>query len=192
MADFLLGNLRQSTVAVAVAYANNVRNVESGYVDDTYKFSPKVTISTCLRYELTPPWKRHVRQQFQRAPSGEPRSWAIRARLIRRAKIPTMCVRAIAHPPTSIRGSQSDEQPARQSAATAWCRTGHYCILTTLILLRALGSLTRRASGWSYAPATAFSTTRILEMHTSTWHVTSPVRCQLQTRTPPLSGAPPT
>jgi hypothetical protein len=56
MADFLLGNLRQSTVAVAVANANYVRNVESAYVDDTYKISPKVTISTGLRYELTPPW----------------------------------------------------------------------------------------------------------------------------------------
>ena len=56
MADFLLGNLYQSTVAVAVANANYVRNVESAYVDDTYKFSPKVTISTGLRYELTPPW----------------------------------------------------------------------------------------------------------------------------------------
>jgi hypothetical protein len=56
MADFLLGNLRQSTVAVAVADANYVRNVESAYIDDTYKISPKVTISTGLRYELTPPW----------------------------------------------------------------------------------------------------------------------------------------
>ena len=56
LADFLLGNLRQSTVAVAVANANYVRNVESAYVDDTYKLSPKLTISAGLRYELTPPW----------------------------------------------------------------------------------------------------------------------------------------
>ena len=56
MADFLLGDLRQSTVAVAVANANYVRNVEAAYVDDTYKISPKLTISAGLRYELTPPW----------------------------------------------------------------------------------------------------------------------------------------
>ena len=56
LADFLLGNLQQSTVAVAVANANYVRNVESAYVDDTYKLTPKLTISAGLRYELTPPW----------------------------------------------------------------------------------------------------------------------------------------
>ena len=56
LADFLLGNLYQSTVAVAVANANFVRNVEAAYVDDTYKASPKLTISAGLRYELTPPW----------------------------------------------------------------------------------------------------------------------------------------
>jgi Carboxypeptidase regulatory-like domain len=56
LADFLLGDLKQSTVAVAVANANYVRNVEAAYVDDTYKVSPKFTISVGLRYELTPPW----------------------------------------------------------------------------------------------------------------------------------------
>jgi len=56
LADFLLGNLYQSTVAVAVANANYVRNVEAAYVDDNYKFTPKLTISAGLRYELTPPW----------------------------------------------------------------------------------------------------------------------------------------
>ena len=56
LADFLLGNLQQSTVAVAVANANYVRNVESAYVDDTYKVTPKFTVSLGLRYELTPPW----------------------------------------------------------------------------------------------------------------------------------------
>ena len=41
---------------MAVANANYVRNVESAYVDDTYKVSPKLTMSVGLRYELTPPW----------------------------------------------------------------------------------------------------------------------------------------
>ena len=56
LADFLLGNLYQSTVAVAVANANYVRNVEAAYFDDTYKILPNLTISAGLRYELTPPW----------------------------------------------------------------------------------------------------------------------------------------
>lgn len=56
MADFLLGSLRQSTVAVAVANADYRRNVQAYYVDDTYKILPNVTISAGLRYELTPPW----------------------------------------------------------------------------------------------------------------------------------------
>jgi hypothetical protein len=56
LADFLLGNLYQSTVAVAVANANYVRNVQAYYVDDTYKIMPNLTISAGVRYELTPPW----------------------------------------------------------------------------------------------------------------------------------------
>jgi hypothetical protein len=56
LADFLLGSLYQSTVAVAVANANFVRNFWAFYGDDTYKLTPKLTISAGLRYELTPPW----------------------------------------------------------------------------------------------------------------------------------------
>jgi hypothetical protein len=56
LADFLLGDLSQATVAVAVANANYVRNVEAFYADDTIKLMPKLTISAGLRYELTPPW----------------------------------------------------------------------------------------------------------------------------------------
>lgn len=56
LADFLLGDLSQATVAVAVADANYVRNVQAYYADDTYKVLPKLTVSVGLRYELTPPW----------------------------------------------------------------------------------------------------------------------------------------
>lgn len=56
LADFLLGNLQSSTVAVAVAKANYVRNVEAAYIDDTYKILPNLTVSAGIRYELTPPW----------------------------------------------------------------------------------------------------------------------------------------
>jgi outer membrane receptor protein involved in Fe transport len=56
LADFLLGDIASTTIAVAVANANYVRNVEAFYLDDTYKITPKLTISAGLRYELTPPW----------------------------------------------------------------------------------------------------------------------------------------
>jgi hypothetical protein len=56
LADFLLGNLYQSTAAVAVANANYVRNVQTAFVDDVYKILPNLTIDVGLRYELTPPW----------------------------------------------------------------------------------------------------------------------------------------
>ena len=56
LADLLLGDIQSSTVALAPAYANYLRNVEAAYVDDTYRISPNVTVSIGLRYELTPPW----------------------------------------------------------------------------------------------------------------------------------------
>jgi hypothetical protein len=63
-AEFLLGDIQFSTVAVAVANANYVRNVEAAYVEDTYKLTPKLTISAGLRYELTPPWVDTVGNNF--------------------------------------------------------------------------------------------------------------------------------
>jgi len=55
-ADFLLGYPFQSTVAVAAAYATFQRNTEAAFVDDTWKVTPKLTLSLGLRYELTPPF----------------------------------------------------------------------------------------------------------------------------------------
>ena len=54
-AEFLLGYPFQSTVAVAAAYATFQRNMEAAFVDDTWKVTPKLTLSIGLRYELTPP-----------------------------------------------------------------------------------------------------------------------------------------
>jgi hypothetical protein len=55
-AEFLLGDLFQSTVAVAIANAAYQRNAYAAFADDTWKFTPKLTFSLGLRYELTPPW----------------------------------------------------------------------------------------------------------------------------------------
>jgi hypothetical protein len=77
LADFLLGNLYQSTVAVAVANANYVRNVEAAYIDDTYKVRPNLTIDAGLRYELTPPWNDTFGNNFTVALPVLPSDYAI-------------------------------------------------------------------------------------------------------------------
>src|SRR4051794_7672588 len=67
-ADYLLGDLYQSEAAVAVGDAAFVRNGWSVYVDDTWKVTPKLTISAGLRYEITPPFydtKRNVFSVYQ-------------------------------------------------------------------------------------------------------------------------------
>jgi hypothetical protein len=56
LAEFLLGDLYQSTVAVAIANARYHRTTEAAFFDDTFKITRKLTLSMGLRYELTPPW----------------------------------------------------------------------------------------------------------------------------------------
>ncbi len=63
-AEFLLGDIFQSTVAVAVASARFQRNVESAFVDDTWKVTPKLTLSLGLRYEITPPFTDQLNNLF--------------------------------------------------------------------------------------------------------------------------------
>ena len=55
-AEFLLGDLYQSEVAVGIANATFQRNAEAAWMDDTWKLTPKLTLSLGLRYELTPPF----------------------------------------------------------------------------------------------------------------------------------------
>ena len=63
-ADFLLGEIQNSTYAVSIAQANYVRNVEAAYVDDNVKLTPKLTVTAGVRYELTPPWFSTLGQEF--------------------------------------------------------------------------------------------------------------------------------
>jgi Carboxypeptidase regulatory-like domain len=63
-AEFLLGDLYQSTVAVAIASAQYQRNTVAAFVDDTYRITPRVTLSLGLRYELTPPWVDQLGNDF--------------------------------------------------------------------------------------------------------------------------------
>ena len=63
-AEFLLGDLYQSTISVALANVRFQRNVEHAFVDDTWKLTPKLTLSLGLRYELTPPFTNTLGDYF--------------------------------------------------------------------------------------------------------------------------------
>ncbi len=63
-AEFLLGKLFVSTNAAAVADAKFKRNVFHTFVDDTWKVTPKLTLSLGLRYELTPPFTNTLGNYF--------------------------------------------------------------------------------------------------------------------------------
>jgi Carboxypeptidase regulatory-like domain/TonB dependent receptor len=63
-AEFLLGQMYQSTVAVAIADAKFQRNAEALFADDTWKFTSKITLSLGLRWELTPPFNNQLGNQF--------------------------------------------------------------------------------------------------------------------------------
>ena len=63
-AEFLLGDLYQSTVAVAIASAKYQRNTEGAFLDDTWRVTPSLTVSLGLRYELTPPWVDQLGNDF--------------------------------------------------------------------------------------------------------------------------------
>ena len=63
-AEFLLGDMYQSIVAVALATADFQRNTEAAYIDDTWKLTPRLTLTLGLRYELTPPWTDTLGNEF--------------------------------------------------------------------------------------------------------------------------------
>ena len=63
-AEFLLGKLFVSTNAAAVADAKFQRNVYHAFIDDTWKITPKLTLSLGLRYELTPPFTNTLGDYF--------------------------------------------------------------------------------------------------------------------------------
>lgn len=63
-AGYLLGQLYQSEVAVSIAAAQFRSTSFALYVDDTYKVTPKLTLSLGLRYERTPPWFNELGNTF--------------------------------------------------------------------------------------------------------------------------------
>ena len=63
-AEFLLGDIFQSTLAVAAAQAAFQRNNWAAFVDDTWKVTPKLTVSLGLRWELVPPFTDQIPNLF--------------------------------------------------------------------------------------------------------------------------------
>ncbi len=55
-ADMDLGNLYRVDLALQVASANDTANSVAAYIDDTYKLTPKITVTVGLRWELEQPW----------------------------------------------------------------------------------------------------------------------------------------
>jgi hypothetical protein len=64
-AEFLLGDLYQSTVAYQDAVANFQRNDFAVYADDTWKITPKFTLTLGVRWELTPPFTDQLGNLFE-------------------------------------------------------------------------------------------------------------------------------
>jgi len=63
-AEFLLGDVYQATVAVAAANVLFYRNTWAAFVDDTWKITPKLTLSLGLRWELVPPFTDSINNLF--------------------------------------------------------------------------------------------------------------------------------
>ncbi|MBS1875505.1 MAG: TonB-dependent receptor [Acidobacteria bacterium] len=63
-AGFLLGQLYQAEAAVSIASAQFRSTSFSLYFDDTWKVTPKLTLSLGLRYENTPPWEDQTGKLF--------------------------------------------------------------------------------------------------------------------------------
>jgi len=68
-ADFLLGNIARTDLAIGLASGDFKSNSLSFYLDDTYKVTPKLTVTLGLRWEVVQPWKdslqNEVNYQFQ-------------------------------------------------------------------------------------------------------------------------------
>lgn len=56
-ADYLIGQINQSEAAVSIANGRFRATGFAFYIDDSWRISPKFTLSLGLRYENTPPWE---------------------------------------------------------------------------------------------------------------------------------------
>ncbi|HLK49161.1 MAG TPA: carboxypeptidase-like regulatory domain-containing protein [Bryobacteraceae bacterium] len=68
-ADFLLGNIARTDLALGPAVGDFKSNTIAFYVDDTYRVTPRLTLTIGMRWEAVQPWKddlqNEVNYQFQ-------------------------------------------------------------------------------------------------------------------------------
>lgn len=63
-ADLLLGQIKRAETAVAIGSARFRATSFAFYIDDSWKISPRLTLSLGLRYENTPPWEDQTGRLF--------------------------------------------------------------------------------------------------------------------------------
>ena len=56
VADFFLGQIQYGEAAVALAFDHFRATTQYYYIDDSWRLTPKLTVSLGLRYEFNPPW----------------------------------------------------------------------------------------------------------------------------------------
>jgi hypothetical protein len=56
-ADLLLGNISRTDLAIGLASGDFKANSVALYIDDTYKITPKLTVTLGMRWEAVQPWK---------------------------------------------------------------------------------------------------------------------------------------
>jgi len=56
-ADLLLGDFTRTDLAIGIAAGDFKANSLASYIDDTYKLTPKVTVTVGMRWEMVQPWK---------------------------------------------------------------------------------------------------------------------------------------
>jgi hypothetical protein len=56
-ADLLLGTFTRTDLAIGIAAGDFKANSLASYIDDTYKLTPKLTVTLGMRWEVVQPWK---------------------------------------------------------------------------------------------------------------------------------------
>src|SRR6266849_6393848 len=56
-ADLLMGTISRTNLAIAPAWGDFKANSLAFYLDDTYKLTPKLTVTLGMRWEMVQPWK---------------------------------------------------------------------------------------------------------------------------------------
>jgi len=186
-AEFMLGDIFQSTVAFQAANAPNQRNVEAAFVDDTWKITPKLTLSLGVRWELTPPFTDTANNLFSVAIPAiinspqVPQSSGLWPYMIRQGNCSNPYT---ASPPSLLSGATLPP-----SVATAWriINSRKPGTTTSLRASASPGRPIRRP--WSARPSDSSSCRTTATRCTLTWRATS--ACASPSRPPPAGPSGP-